>query len=270
MTRSKKSPFQLIKGDSMNIMTNLKRFGLAALAATTIGSLAFGSANALASASSGDASAKAAAATAAQQQRLGNIISKGNQEISRRLIVLGKLPAIVNSAKELPTNTTYAQNKASLLSEISTQVSNLTTLKTTLDGETTVSAAATDVGNMYTEYRVYALVVPQVAIFKHADDEQATAAKLTAMETGLQSRITADTGSNQATLQSDLNDLKAKVVLAQGIAGPLEDKVVAFVPGDYDADHTILSGDATSLKTAHADNVVAATDAKNIITALKS
>jgi hypothetical protein len=185
------------------------------------------------------------------------IITKGNAEISRRLTTLGSLSSKINAASELT-----ASDKTSLSTEVSTEVSALTALKTKLDADTDLATAKTDANSIFTEYRVYALVVPQVELVKTADNQQVTESKLSDLAIKLHSRIT---GSN-----STLSDMTAKINAAQAISSSIETKVVTLQPTDYDTDHRVLSGDATQLKTAQTDNQAAASDAKILIDSLKS
>ena len=204
---------------------------------------------------------------ATSQQRLQTIISKGDQEISRRLTSLSTLTSKINAATKLT-----ASDKATLTSEVKDTTSGLNTLKTTLDGETTVAAAKTDVQNIYNEYRVYALVTPKVNLIKVADDQQTVETKLTTLAQKLQTRITTaqQAGKDVSSLQSQLNDMTAKTSAAQAISSGIENKVIGLQPSDYNSDHALLSGDSAQLKTAHADNQAAYTDAKSIVAALKA
>ena len=201
------------------------------------------------------------------QSRLPIIITKGDQEITRRLTTLNTLTAKINAATKLT-----ASDKTTLSNEVSSTIKGLTTLKAQLDAETTVAAAKTDVANIYSEYRVYALVAPKIGLIKVADDQQVVEAKLTALSVKLQARITADqtAGKDVTTLQADLADLNAKVSASQTISSNMESTVISLQPSDYNSDHTLLTGDSAQLKTAHADNTVAVTDAKNVIAGLKS
>jgi hypothetical protein len=205
--------------------------------------------------------------TAAQQARLQTIISKGNQEIARRLATLGTLSSKLNAATKLS-----AADKASLTSEVATATSGLTSLKTQLDAETTVAGASQDAQSIISGYRVYALVVPKVHLVKQADDEQSTDTKLTALAAKLQTRLTTaqKAGKNVTAVQAQLTDLLAKVSAAQSIASGIETDVVGLKPTDFNSNHSVLSGDAAQLKTAHADNQAAYQDAKSIVAGIKA
>jgi hypothetical protein len=218
------------------------------------------------SSTSTSASANASAKAAANQQaRLQNIINKGNQEIERRLTTLTGLTTKINGASRL-----NASDKATLTNEVNSTTSGLTSLKTQLDGETTLSAAITDAESIYTEYRVYALVAPKVDLVKVADDQQVVQGQLTSLSQKLQTRITAEqqAGKNVTTLQSELSDMQSKTTAAQAISSNIESSTVNLQPSDYNSNHAVLSGDNTQLITAHSDDQAAATDAKNIIASL--
>lgn len=200
-------------------------------------------------------------------QTLQKVISRGDAEITRRLGTLNTLTSKINAATKLS-----ASDKATLTAEVSSTISGLDTLKTQLDSETTLAAAKTDVSNMYSEYRVYALVAPKVGLVKVADDQQVAESKLSALATKLQTRITADqnAGKDVTALQSDLTDMTTKTSAAQTISSNIESSVINLQPSDYNSNHSVLEGDKTQLQTAHADNEAAYTDAKNIVSGLKS
>jgi predicted PurR-regulated permease PerM len=209
----------------------------------------------------------AATNTAAASQRLANIKTKGDQEITRRLNSLTGLVAKINAASKLTTS-----DKQVLSSEVTAEITGLTALKTQLDGETTVEAAAADAKSILSDYRVYALIVPKVALVRNADDQQVTEQKLATLAQKLQVRITAaqQAGNSIATLQTTLSDMQAKIAAAQTISTQIQTSVIALQPSDFNSNHAVLSGDAAQLKTAHQDNAAALVDAKAIVTSLKN
>ena len=201
------------------------------------------------------------------QQRLQNIITKGNEEIMRRFNTLGRLTTKINDAQHL---TQY--DKSTLTTEVSTTTSGLTTLKGQLDGATKVAVARNDANDIYTEYRVYYLVAPKVYLIKVADDQQVVQDKLTTMSGKLQARITAEqkAGKDVTTLQNDLNNMNNQIAAAHSISSKIESSTINLTPTDYNNDHSILSGDNVQLKNAHSDDQAAYTDAKNIVSILKT
>lgn len=216
---------------------------------------------------SGADSTNATSQAATEATHLANIKTRGSAEIDRRLTSLNGLIAKINGATKLS-----ATSKASLVSEVNAEITDLTALRVKLNAETTISAAAADVSSMVTEYRVYALIMPKVALVRTADDQLAAEAKLAALVTKISSRLTqAQTaGKNIATLSATLTDMQAKLAAAQAISTKVETSVLALLPTDYNTNHTVLGGYRDQLKTAHADNQAAYNDAKTIITSLKT
>jgi hypothetical protein len=250
----------------MNI--RLKKFGY--YIATVIGIASFlalpvVSAGSATTTTSSAGTKAAAAVAAANQARLQLIISRGNNEIDRRLITLHTLGSQIASATKLTS-----ADAATLNNTVNTDVSQLNTLKTQLDGDTTVAAAVSDAESIISDYRVYVLVVPQVNIVKAADDQQVAEGKLTALSTKLSTRITAaqQAGKNVTTLQSYLSDLNSKTAAAQAISSNMETSVITLTPSSYNTNHAVLSGDRNQLVSAQADIQAAVIDARNIISQL--
>lgn len=204
--------------------------------------------------------------SSATQAKLQTVITVGNGEITRRLTTLNNLTTGITASQFLT-----ASDKSSLSSEISTEASDLTGLKTKLDAETTVVAATTDDLNVITEYRVYVLVVPKVNVIIAADRQQATEAALTTTANNFKNAIAtaASAGKNVTTLQSELTDLNAQVAAAQSISSSMEAGVINLQPSDYNTDHAILVGDYNKLVTAQNDNETAITDANAMLTGLQ-
>jgi len=243
----------------------LKNFGL--ITGTIVGTVGLAIVPASALATSNTASTGSTSTSSKQAARLQLIINRGNAEINRRLNTLGTLGTKISAATKLTS-----ADQASLTSEVNDEVSGLQSLKISLDADTTLTGAETDAQSIFSGYRVYALIVPKVYLIKTADDQQVTETKLSTLVTKLQTAITTDqtAGKSVTSLQNSLNDMTSKVQAAQTISSNIETTVLPLMPSDYNTDHTILSGDRDQLKTAQTDITTAITDAKSIISGLKS
>jgi len=249
------------------IHLNQLRQGLIASAMVGVVGLTSGSALAAPVTAKDATTTPSASPNASQQQHLTNLKTRGDAEIQRRLVTLNSLSGVITGASHLT-----ASDKAYLTTEVTTEVSGLTALETQLNGETTVTAGQQDVQSIYSEFRVYALIDPKVRLVRTADDQQAAESKLSTLATKLQARITADqtAGKDVTSLQATLTNMDTVVSDSTTISGPMEQTVLTLQPADYNSDHTLLSGDAAQLKTAHTDNVTASADAKTIVSGLKS
>jgi len=200
------------------------------------------------------------------QTRLDTIKTKGSQEIDRRLARLNTLSTKIAAATKLS-----ATNKAALTTQVTTEISGLTALRTTLNAETTLAAAKTDAQSIISGYRVYALIVPKVYLVKVADDQQANEAKVAALIPRLQTALTnaKNAGKDTVTLQIQLDDASSKQQAAQAISSTIESKVINLQPTDYNSDHTLLSGDRDQLVTARTDLKTAVDDMAAVRDGLK-
>lgn len=208
----------------------------------------------------------AATKTPSSNARLSLIISKGDQEIERRLAKLNKLSERISSALKLT-----ASDKATLTKQVTDEIAGLTALKAKLAAETTVAGASADAKQIVTDYRVYALIVPKVALVRVSNDQQLVEQKLTIAIQKLQSKVTAakDAGNDVAALQAKLDDASAKVQAAVTLSTGVQKKVINLQPSDYNSDHAILVGTRAQLLTARTNNTTALSDIKFVNGGLK-
>lgn len=204
--------------------------------------------------------------TAAQSARLTAIKTKGDQEIARRLARLNAL-----NSKIAATSKLTASDKATLMSEVTNEINGLTSLKTKLDAETTPAAAGADAKSIIDDYRVYALIVPKIALIRVADNQQVVESQLTTAATKLQENVTAakNAGKDVSDLQAKLDDAVAKIQASMAISSGIQAKVIALQPSDYNSDHTILQGDYAQLMTARSNNKTALSELKSVRDSLK-
>ncbi len=246
----------------------LKRFGLTAGTVAVTFGLAVVPAAAVATRPGVEApavTAGSAANDAKSQAKLKVIITRGNKEVDRRLKTLNTLSIKITGAKKLSS-----ANKTALNDEVRTEISGLNDLKQKLDADTDLATAQADAQDIFSGYRVYALIVPKVQLVKTADDLQTAADRLTALSSKLQTRI--DTAKKQgkdvASLQSTLNDMIAKTKDARTISSAVELNIINLQPGDYNSNRSIMSDNRNTLKTAQSDIKAATADARTIVSSL--
>lgn len=212
----------------------------------------------------------ASAASSDTTNKLPTIVARATKEINQRLTTLSSLSAQVTNSTKL-----NSADKTSLSVEISSETAGLTTLKTQIATDTTADQASTDEATIYTDYRVYAVVVPKVELLTITDNQQNNEAKLTTLAQSLQVKITDDQtdGKNStslATAQTELNSMSAQITDAQQISTTIENDVSPVLPSNWNANHNIFSGNRTELTAAYHENQVASSDANNIDSILKS
>jgi hypothetical protein len=212
-------------------------------------------------------SALAVTSSLGDQTQLNTIITRGTQEINRRLDSLKTLGDKINSATRLTS-----ADKTLLINQVNAETTSLTNLRAKLAADTSLTEARTDARSITAEYRVYALIVPKIAIIRMADSILQTSSKLSALAEKIQTRIdqAKSAGKNTASIQIQLDSMNEIITEANITANSLQAKVITLQPTDYNNDHTILSGYRDQLKSAHLQNVTAVADARAIVATLKA
>jgi hypothetical protein len=140
----------------------------------------------------------------------------------------------------------------------------LQTLGQKIAHDTTVATAGADYRDVFTQYRVFALVLPVTRMVGTVDRiHSVTAAKLTTVEHTLAARTTS---ADSAQVQPLLADLTSKLAAAQSTTSGLPAKLLALTPAQWDANHSLLEAPVAAVKGAVADVKAAAADAKQVRT----
>jgi chromosome segregation ATPase len=204
---------------------------------------------------------------AMQATRLATLKTKGDTEIARRLTNLNATLGKVSGLTSLS-----AADKQALTAQIQKEIGGLTTLKTKLDGETTLDAARTDVQSVITDYRVYVLVMPVARLVEAIDRLTEVEAKLTTLQAKIQGATDKDqtAGKDVAAIQKNITDMQSQINTAQTATTGLTAKLLALQPADYNTDHTVLSQYRTTVGTAVAAVKTARNDAKSAVDALNA
>ena len=208
----------------------------------------------------------AAALGSNTSQRLALIKDRASAEVDRRLAKLNQLDTVMSADARLTP-----ASKMALTEQVSAEISGLTAQKAKVLADTDVDTARIDAQAIVTSYRVYALILPKIWMVRAADDQLAVEDKLNTLGGKLQTRINEaqSKGHDVTALQSALNELQSKTQAAQTLSALVEQKTLPLQPTDYNNDHTLLSGYREQLKTAHADIITAAADAKAVVQGLK-
>ncbi len=201
-----------------------------------------------------------------QAERMTDLKSRADTEISRRITALNKILGRLSTIKHL----TDAQ-KVSFTTQIQNEITTLTSLKTKIDADTDLTTLKTDVQSIVTAYRVYALFIPQIQLVAAADRELNVADEITTLAGKLQTRIqNAQTaGNNTATLQADLTDMQNKIADAKTHANNAIALVTPLTPSGYPGNKGVMQNARALLQTGHQDLVAAGKDAKSIIQGLR-
>lgn len=200
-----------------------------------------------------------AAATSTIAVRMAATKTRADNEIQARVATLNNLLSRIESMVKLSDS-----EKASISSDIQSEISNLSSLKTNIDADTGTTTLRADTASITKAYRIYALIVPQASIVAAADRINTIVTSLTTIGSKIQSR----------SATADLTDFNAKISDASSQASAATAEVANLQPDN--GDKTILASNTKALKDARSkitlatkDLQTAEQDAKTIIKTLK-
>jgi len=233
--------------------------------------LASGTVTVSAQAGAAASSSRAASRAALQAQRIQNIVSRTNQEITRRIAALNALSARVNAMQKIS-----ASDKSDLASSIQAQISAMDSLQAkVVADENSTSSLKSDVQSITASYRIYALVIPQGTIEAAADRVMTIVSDMTTIGDKLQARVSTLGTSASASITSGLADFNAKVADANTQAQAAVSEVSGLVPDQgnqtqMQANTAALKDARSKIQTAQKDLVAARKDAGTIVKTLEA
>ncbi len=174
--------------------------------------------------------------------------SRADKEIDRRITALNAL----NTRVQAMTRVT-SSFKAQLSTNIQSQISSLTTLKSKIDADTDSAALKTDIKSITTSYRIYALIMPQSHIAAAADRAVNIATMESALGAKLKVRVdaAAAAGSDTTALNALLADLASSTTAAVVQAQAAVTLTAALQPDN--GDKTLQQSNLKALQDAHKD-----------------
>lgn len=196
---------------------------------------------------------------------LATIKAAGAAATSKRITALGAAITKVNGDTYLTSS-----NKSTILNTLNSDETAMTSLASKIAADTTLTQASADVKSIYTEYRVFAVALPQARLTSESDRLAGTALpKLTAAQAKLESALTGTFAAKSTpALVADLADMSTRITAAQSANASVAADALAITPADFDSNHAVLSTIRNSEKTAVADAKKARDDAKTVLAAL--
>ena len=201
---------------------------------------------------------------------LTKAVGRADQEIERRIDALTKLSARISQMQRISSN-----DQAVLTSNLQTQISALTTLKTKIDADTDATTLKADVKSITDSYRIFMLILPQNAMLAAEDRIVTIADAMAALGSKLSVRISAAQASStdMTAAQAALADMQAKLADAKVQATAAQNLVLTLKPDN--GDKTIEAANKQTLKDARVkiqagqqDLVAARKDINTILKAL--
>lgn len=204
-------------------------------------------------------------------QQMSRMVERADREIDKRVTRLNTLSDRIKEMKKITDI-----NKTDLTNTIQGQITTLTNLKAKIAADTDTETVRTDMQSITKAYRIYALVMPQVAIMVAADRVSLVSDALNTVNQKLTNRITAAQapGNDVAALQLVLSYMTAQITDAKTQAQNAQNEVAHLVPdnGDqttFDANKQVIKDAHEKIKTAKKDLEAARKYAQDIVKGLK-
>lgn len=211
------------------------------------------------------------------ENKINRSTGRADHEITARVGSLDKLIARIQDMKKLSTST-----KATLASEITTEINLLNSLKGKIDLEASSttslnssSTLMTDIKSITIANRVYALIIPQISVLASADRALTLIDSFVTVSAKLQTRINAASSSaSTSAMITVIADLNAKIADARAKAQAAITAVTGLTADNGDAtvaasNKAALEFGRTDLKAAAIDLQAAQKDAHTILKGLK-
>lgn len=209
------------------VQKNLLRVGALALACATAAGVAWGVAGAAATGSTANSEQSTAAPAG-----LSGLKAKAAEDVNDRVNALNAAIDSVDAAKDL------GSSQGTLAAYLRSDLTPLQQLNQTIH-DSNYKQALSDFQDMFTNFRVFVLVLPTAAIA--GDSFRATSTvipNLTAVSAKAQEKMT---NKDRGVLQPLIDDLNSEIATATGATNGLAATILAFTPAQWNANHDLLS-----------------------------
>jgi hypothetical protein len=241
-----------------NGRTHLTRLGaLALVSAATLG--AAGAAGATTPGSSGTTGSSGSSDV---PSTLAGIKAKANTDITDRVNSLNSAIEKVKGVNGL------GSGQGTIEAYLGTDITPLQQLDATIQGETSVQQAAQDFRTIFTNFRVYKLVLPAAHIAGDAFRVTTTSIpNLQAASTKAQQYVNP---GNQGVLEPLIDDLNGQISAASSATNGLAATVLAYTPQQWNANNNLLAPSKQSDGQADAAVAKGRQDVKEIRAIVKN
>jgi|GEM_PF-6868695 len=197
--------------------------------------------------------------------QMNRLQQRAQQELTRRLTALQTVQGKINNLKMLSTD-----QKASLSAQLQNEITSLTMLQTKIQSDTTPQTLRADVQSILSDYRIFALFLPQLQILIASDKLANITDDLQVIAGKLQTRISTFPlqGNELLPLQNALSDMQSKLANAKQQSQNSANLVIGLTPSGYPGNKSSLQTARTDLQTGRQQVIAILQDVQTIIDGL--
>lgn len=215
----------------MRLLRSTSRYLLALGMLGMAASVALGGIGASAALAAPASLSSAPAATACARTDVKCVIAFGDLRIDERIAALTTLNDRANTQVAAGRITTG--QASAIQADVTSNQNGLTALKSKLDAETDAAAARQDVRNIYTQFRIFAVVLPRDYHEIALDIMTNVQAKMVGLESKLQQAIASAPANEQAQLNALYSDYTARLAAANTQITSANGLVSYFTPDNF-------------------------------------
>ena len=213
-------------------------FALAAALATVASSLAPSISTAL-------AASNPAAATDALPS-WGTTLAEVQAEAAQAISV--RLAALQAAIKTVQGDSFLGSDATTLVNEMQADITGLEALGTKIAADTTVAQAIADADLIFTQFRVYYVMLPVVHDVTSID--YIVNVDLPALSKDVTTLQGEENSSNQAFIAPLISGIQSEAQIAGGATTGLSAQLLAYTPAEWDSNHRLFSTAQTAIQTA--------------------
>ncbi|MGD0811599.1 MAG: hypothetical protein ABSA91_18105 [Acidimicrobiales bacterium] len=155
-------------------------------------------------------------------------------------LILERLNSLQVAIKKVQGDGFLGSDGATLVSEMQADITGLQTLGTTIAGETTLDEVLASIRLIYSEFRVYYLMLPVTADVVIVD--YAVNVKLPALAASISLLQGAENSSNEGVLAPLIVNMQAQSGIITTATGGLSAQLLSYTPTEWNANHGLLNG----------------------------
>jgi len=155
-------------------------------------------------------------------------------------LILERLNSLQFAIRKVQADNSLGSDGATLVSDMQADITGLQTLGTTIAGETTVAEVDASIPLIFSEFRVYSLMLHVAGDVIVVDN--AANVKLPALASSISLLQGAENSSNEGVLAPLIANMQAQSGIITGATGGLSAELLTYTPAEWNANHNLLNG----------------------------
>ncbi len=194
----------------------------------------------------------------------GNLNQRTISEIDRQISLLQALVPKVDGLTHLTP-----EERSTLSTQIQTEITNLQTLKSRVEGVSEDAALKTNIKNVLSAHKNFSFYIPQIRLLMAAESIDSTANRILETAKKIEKRIDTQDAADTAEITPLLENMQAKANNAKAQSNAITAAVSPLTASSFPASKATLQSAQTKLKTGMTDIRSALKDLKEVLQLLK-